>query len=146
VEFAEVVQLLLSESERHRLAERAVEEFCRWVDWQGGSVGGIPRSAFETSFWEQSIVLRSEVPPWRPHVATSLRFTVRDDDDGPSGTYHLLSGPGGEMIGERVILDGELPFEAIGPGAWAFYAGHHAYCGPIPRCGPGTRTASRSDN
>ena len=70
-------------------------------------------------------------------MVTTLRFSVRDEDDRPSGRYHLLTRPGGEVIGERVNLDREVPFEALGPGAWAFYPSQHGYCGPIPRCGSG---------
>lgn len=137
VEFSEAVRQLLSESECHRLVEQAFAEFDRWVDFQEGAVGGVPRAALEVTFWEQSVVLRTEVPPTRPHVATTLRFKVREDDDGLSGRYQLLTGPAGAVIGERVDLDGAVPFESLGPGAWVFCPGHHGYCGPIPRCSMG---------
>jgi hypothetical protein len=114
--------------------EQAYAEFDRWWEFQGGTVGGVARAALDVTFWEQSVVLRTEVPPTRPHVATTLRFEVRDDDHGLSGRYQLLSGPTGAVIGERVDLDEAVPFEALGPGAWCFCPAHHGYCGPIPRC------------
>jgi hypothetical protein len=137
VEFTEAVQLLLAGSEDHRLVERAFAEFDRWLDWQGGTVGGVPRTALEVSFWEQSLYFRTEVPLSRPRIVTCLLFRVRDDDEGLSGRYQLLSGLGGEVFGEIVDLDGEVPFETLGRGAWAFYGAHHGYSGPVPRCDTG---------
>jgi hypothetical protein len=143
VEFAEAVRLLLAGSDRRRLVERAFAEFDRWLEWRGGTIGGAPRPALEVSFCQQSVVFRKGDLYLGPaHVITCLSFEVRDYDDAepgpyqvPGGVYELLTGLDGEPFEERVDLDGELPVEGLGRGAWEFHGGHHSYFGPIPRGG-----------
>jgi hypothetical protein len=133
MDFGEAIHLLVAESEHRRLVERAFAEFNRWVEWQGGTVSGIPRAALSVSFRQQALVFRTELPLARPHVVTELAFEVRGPDEGPTGVYQLLSTLDGEPFRERVTSDIAVSSETGGRGAWYFNHGHYEYNGDVPR-------------